>query len=198
MRTAGSVLIALGILGSLSLPGSSAAQPQARQKFVPMNAQVERFLTGPWVKTAAPADRPPTDAEVIAAASRCGESMIDAKAPGKGMDSLFPSDAAAHGDISMFRSDGAFILAERQESPTGGSYPYPKKMNVSAVDVQGRIIVRFVSHGFWTNGEWIDQLGAPALWGDAMLGDLDIGGMAKHMFVLGRDNNQTTYVKCEP
>jgi hypothetical protein len=29
-----------------------------------------------------------------------------------------------------------------------------------------------------------------------MLGDLEIGGNTEHVFVLGKDNTQTTYVKC--
>src|SRR5579871_1956995 len=56
---------------ALFLLGAPAADAQ---QFVQMNRQVEGFLTGLWVKTAAPADRPPNEAEVDAAMTRCEES----------------------------------------------------------------------------------------------------------------------------
>jgi hypothetical protein len=173
---------------------ASAAQPQ---RFVDMNAQVEGFLTGLWVRTAAPADRPPTEAEMNAAVARCTESMIDPRNEDKGARAIFPNDNASRGDVSMFRSEGVFVLVERMQKPNGIRYPEPKRMSVGAVQQQNRITVRFVSRGRWLNGAWSEEIGRPVLWGDAMLGDLDIGGANKHVFVLGKDNNQTTYVKCE-
>ncbi|HXJ01410.1 MAG TPA: hypothetical protein VNH44_09305, partial [Micropepsaceae bacterium] len=152
--------------------------------------------TGLWARTAAPADRPPNVAEVTAGLAHCDESMIDPKSEVQGLRAVFPSEGATHGDISMFRTDDAFVLAERTQTPGGVRYPFLRKMTVGAVQQQNRIIVRFVSRGAWANGSWADQPGAPALWGDAMLGDLDVGGNTEHVFVLGKDNAQVTYVKC--
>jgi hypothetical protein len=174
-----------------------AAAPSSAQsqKFTAMNREVEGFLTGLWAKTSAPADRPPNEAEVTAGLTHCDEPMIDPRSGDKAVRALFPSDNASRGDVSMFRSDGDFVLVERMQGPTG-NYPNPKRMSVSAVQQQNRIIVRFVSRGVWVDGAWSDTPGTPALWGDAMLGDLDIGGNTEHVFVLGKDNTQTTYVKC--
>src|SRR5215831_7105593 len=70
------------IAGTLVLSLLAAQAPAAdTQKFVQMNRQVEAFLTGLWVKTAAPADRPPNETEVDAAMMRCDESMIDPRRP---------------------------------------------------------------------------------------------------------------------
>jgi len=165
------------------------------KEFVEMNRQVEGFLTGLWVKTAAPADRPPNEAEVDAAMTRCDESMIDPRRPEKDLETLFPSEGASHGDISMFRADGVFVLAERMQDGGGMRYPVFKKMTVGAAQ-QARIVVRFVSYAAWQDGSWTEERGTRLLWGDALLGDLDIGGANMHVMVLGRDNAQTTYVKC--
>ena len=189
----------LSIAGAIAVAVLTAGAADAQsQKFTEMNRQVEGFLTGLWAKTSAPADRPPNETEVSAAFAHCDESMIDPKTEDeeKTIRSLFPNEGAAHGDISMFRSEGAFILAERMQTPAGIKYSFPRKMTVGAVQQQNRIVVRFISHGRWVNGAWIDSLGAPALWADAMLGDLDVGGTTEHLFVLGKDNTQTTYVKC--
>ena len=173
-----------------------AAVPAAdAQQFVPMNRQVEAFLTGLWVKTEAPADRPPNDAEVDAAMMRCEQSMIDPQKPEKDLQTLFPSEGASHGDISMFRADGVFVLAERQQDGARLRTPVLKKMTVSAAQLT-RIVVRFISYAGWENGGWTEEAGTRLLWGDALLGDLDIGGANMHVMVLGRDNAQTTYVKC--
>jgi hypothetical protein len=177
---------------ALFLSGAPAADAQ---QFVQMNRQVEAFLTGLWVKTAAPADRPPNDAEVDAAMMRCEESMIDPRRPDKDLQALFPSEGASHGDISMFRADGVFVLAERMQDGSGTRYPVLKKMTVGAVQ-EARIIVRFVSYAGWQDGAWTEERGTRLLWGDAMLGDLDVGGANMHVLVLGRDSNQITYVKC--
>ena len=173
-----------------------AGTPRAEaQKFVQMNRQVEAFLTGLWVKTAAPADRPPNEGEVDAAMKRCEESMIDPRRSDNAVDALFPSEGATHGDISMFRADGIFVLAERTQDGGGLRYPVLKKMNVSAAE-QGRIVVRFVSYAGWQDGAWMEEPRARLLWGDALLGDLDIGGANMHVMVLGRGGAQITYVKC--
>jgi hypothetical protein len=169
--------------------------PANAQQFVQMNRQVEAFLTGLWVKTAAPADRPPNETEVDAAMARCEESMIDPRRPNKELQGLFPSEVASHGDISMFRADGIFVLAERVQDGAGMRYPVLKKMNVGAFQ-QARIVVRFVSYAGWQDGAWTEERGTSLLWGDALLGDLDIGGANMHVMVLGRDNVQTTYMKC--
>jgi hypothetical protein len=184
------------IAGALVLTLAVAKAPPAdAQQFVQMNRDVEAFLTGLWVKTAAPADRPPNEAEVDAAMTRCEESMIDPRRSERELQALFPSEGASHGDISMFRADGVFVLAERMQDGTGMRYPMLKKMNVSAVQ-QARIVVRFISYAGWQNGAWTEESGTRLLWGDALLGDLDVGGANMHVMVLGRDNAQTTYVKC--
>jgi hypothetical protein len=177
---------------ALSLWGAPAAHAQ---QFVQMNRQVEAFLTGLWVKTAAPADRPPNESEVDAAMTRCEDSMIDPRRPNHDLQALFPSEGASHGDISMFRSDGVFVLAERMQDAGGMRYPVLKKMTVGAVQFE-RITVRFVSYAGWQDGAWTEERGTRLLWGDALLGDLDVGGANMHVMVLGRDNMQTTYVKC--
>jgi hypothetical protein len=181
--------LGLAVLGAMP----SAAQPL---KFTAMNREVEGFLTGLWAKTSAPADRPPTEAEVTDGLSHCDAPMIDPKNQDETVRALFPSDDASHGDVSMFRSGGAFVLVERLQRPDGTPYPNLKRMSVSAVQQQNRIVVRFVSRGAWTGGAWSDTPATSAIWGDAMLGDLDIGGNTEHVFVLGKDNTQITYVKC--
>jgi hypothetical protein len=183
------------IAGAVGLAALSPAVDAQAQKFTAMNRAVEGFLTGLWVRTSAPAERPPNEAEVAQGLARCDESMIDRRSEAEGLRSVFPSEGATHGDISMFRSDGVFILAERMQTPAGLSRPSLRRMSVGAVQ-QNRITVRFVSQGQWANGGWIEQPGPPALWGDAMLGDLDIGGNTEHVIVLGKDNTQVTYVKC--
>jgi hypothetical protein len=187
------VLSAAAVFGIAVL---TAVQSAKAQKFTEMNRQVEGFLTGLWAKTAAPADRPPNEAEVTAGLAHCDESMIDPQNEETGTRAIFPSEESSRGDVSMFRLDDAFVLVERMQKPNGTKYPFLRKMTVGAVQQQNRIIVRFVSRGQWTNGAWMDQPGAPTLWGDAMLGDLEIGGNTEHVFVLGKDNTQTTYVKC--
>jgi hypothetical protein len=177
---------------ALLVTGARAADGQ---QFVQMNRQVEAFLTGLWVKTAAPADRPPNEGEIDAAMARCEESMLDPRRPDAELSALFPSEGASHGDISMFRADGVFVLAERMQDGGGVRYPVLKKMAVGAVQ-QARIIVRFVSYAGWQDGGWKEESRTRLLWGDAMLGDLDIGGANMHVIVLGKDNTQTTYVKC--
>src|SRR3954465_15173927 len=93
-----------------------AGSPRAEaQNFVQMSRPVEAFLTGLWVKTAAPADRPPNESEVDSAMTRCEESMLDPRRSNNELESLFPSEGASHGDISMFRADGVFVLAERTQ-----------------------------------------------------------------------------------
>jgi hypothetical protein len=188
------VLSIAAAIGALVLTMGPDAQAQ---KFTAMNREVEGFLTGLWAKTSAPADRPPNEAEVTAGLAHCDESMIDPRADGqaKTLRSAFPSEGASHGDISMFRSEDAFVLVERMQTPAGLRYPFLRKMAVSAVQ-QNRIIVRFVSRSQWANGAWSDQTGVPVLWGDAILGDLDVGGNTEHIFVLAKDNDQVTYVKC--
>jgi len=183
------------IAGAVMLAFCVAGTPAGAQPFVQMNRQVESFLTGLWVKTAAPADRPPSDAEVDAAMTRCEESMIDPRRSDNAVQALFPSEGATHGDISMFRADGIFVLAERAQDNAGLRYPVLKKMNVSAAQ-QARIIVRFISYAGWQDGAWTEERGSRLLWGDALLGDLDIGGANMHVMVLGKDGNQLTYVKC--
>jgi len=185
-----------GIIAVFGIAVVMAAQGAQAQKFTEMNRQVEGFLTGLWAKTAAPADRPPNEAEVIAGLAHCDESMIDPQNDEIGARALFPSEESSRGDVSMFRLDDAFVLVERMQKPNGIKYPFPRKVTVGAVQQQNRIIVRFVSRGQWMNGAWMDPPGPPALWGDAMLGDLEIGGNTEHVFVLGKDNTQTTYVKC--
>ena len=185
-QIAGAMMLALLVTGAQAADGS---------QFVQMNRQVEAFLTGLWVKTAAPADRPPDEGEVDAAMMRCEESMLDPKRPDTELRSLFPSEGASHGDISMFRADGVFVLAERKQDSSGTRYPVLKKMTVNAVQ-QARIVVRFISYAGWQDGGWREEARARLLWGDAMLGDLDIGGANLHVMVLGKDNTQTTYVKC--
>jgi hypothetical protein len=191
-QIAGAIVLALTVLG---------APPADAQQFVQMNRQVEAFLTGLWVRTAAPADRPPNEAEVDAAMSRCEESMIDPRRSDKALEALFPSEGATHGDISMFRADGVFVLAERSEDSGGLHYPVLKKMTVGAAQ-QARIVVRFISYAGWQDGAWMEERGTRLLWGDALLGDLDIGGANLHVMVLGKgnsnsnSNSQTTYVKC--
>ena len=183
-------MAAFGVAALLAAPDARA------QKFTEMNRQVEGFLTGLWAKTAAPADRPPNEAEVTAGLTHCDESMLDPRNEDKSARALFPSENSSHGDVSMFRTDDAFVLVERMQRPDGIKYPLPRKVTVGAVQQQNRITVRFVSRGAWMDGAWRDQPGPPALWGDAMLGDLEIGGNTEHVLVLGKDNTQTTYVKC--
>jgi hypothetical protein len=184
-------------MASLGLLCVLAAQGAHAQTFTAMNRQVEGFLTGLWVKTAAPADRPPNEAEVTAGLTHCDESMLDPRNEDKSARVLFPSENSSRGDVSMFRVDDAFVLVERMQKPDGIKYPFPRKVTVGAVQQQNRIIVRFVSRAQWMDGAWKDQpSGTPALWGDAMLGDLEIGGNTEHVLVLGKDNTQTTYVKC--
>ena len=184
------------IAGAVILASFAAGTPRAEaQQFVQMNRQVEAFLTGLWVKTAAPADRPPNEGEVDAAMTRCEESMIDPRRSDNAVEALFPSEGATHGDISMFRADGIFVLAERTQDGGGLRYPVLKKMNVSAAE-QGRIVVRFVSYAGWQDGAWMEERGTRLLWGDALLGDLDIGGANMHVMVLGKGGAQITYVKC--
>ena len=186
----------LGMIGAIVVAGLTATAPAAHsQKFTEMNRQVEGFLTGLWAKTTAPADRPPNEAEVTAGLAHCDESMIDPKNEDKAVRALFPSDNASRGDVSMFRSDDAFVLVERMQRPDGTRYPFLRKMNVRAVE-QNRIIVRFVSRAQWTDGAWADQPGTPRIWGDAFLGDLDVGRTTEHIMLLAKDNIQTTYVKC--
>jgi hypothetical protein len=187
-----SIVAALGLI--VSIAGPAAAQSQ---KFTAMNREVEGFLTGLWAKTSAPADRPPNEAEVTAGLAHCDEPMIDPRSDDKAARALFPSDNASRGDVSMFRSDGDFVLVERMQRPNGTNYPNPKRMSVSAVQQQNRITVRFVSRAQWVNGTWIDQPGPLAPWGDALVGDIDVGGNTEHFFVLARGNDsQTTYIKC--
>ena len=188
----------IGMAGTIGVAILLAGAPAAHaQKFTDMNREVEGFLTGLWARTSAPADRPPNEAEVAEGIGRCDQPMIDPKMEAAAsLRSIFPSDGASRGDISMFRTDGGFVLVERMQMPSGTSYPFPRKMTVSAVQQQNRIIVRFVSRGVWADGTWNDSPGPPALWGDAMLGDLDVGGNTEHVFVLGKDNSQITYVKC--
>jgi hypothetical protein len=187
----------LSIAGAFLLTTLGAAPSAAQSlKFTEMNREVEGFLTGLWAKTTAPADRPPTEAEVTDGLSHCDQSMIDPKNEDMSVRALFPSGDASRGDLSMFRSDDVFVLAEKLQKPDGTHYPYLRRMGVSAVQQQNRIVVRFVSRGIWTAGGWSDTPEKPALWGDAMLGDLDVGGNTEHVFVLGKDNTQTTYVKC--
>ena len=184
-----------GIAGALlALLVSAAASPVQAQQFVQMNRQVEGFLTGLWVKTDAPLDRPPNGSEVDAATIRCDESMIDPQRPDKMLEALFPAEGASNGDISMFRADGVFVLAERKQDGSG-RYPVLTTMNVTAAQ-QARIVVRFVSYAGWQGDAWRDEPRSRFLWGDALLGDLDIGGATMHVMVLGKDNTQTTYVKC--
>jgi len=185
-QIAGAIALALLVTGARAAEG---------QQFVQMNRQVEAFLTGLWVKTAAPAERPPTDGEVDAAMTRCEESMIDPRRSDEELRALFPSETASHGDISMFRADGVFVLAERTQDSGGMRYPIFKKMTVGAAQRE-RIVVRFVSYAGWQDGGWMEERGTRLLWGDALLGDLDIGGANMHIMVLGRENAQTTYVKC--
>ena len=180
------------IAGAVMLASCVAGTPRAEaQQFVQMNRQVEAFLTGLWVKTAAPAERPPDEGEVDAAMTRCEESMIDPRRGDNALEALFPSEGATHADISMFRADGVFVLAERN----GQQAPVLKKMNVSAAQRE-RIIVRFVSYAGWQDGAWTEERGTRLLWGDALLGDLDIGGANMHVMVLGKGGAQITYVKC--
>jgi hypothetical protein len=184
------------IAGTMVLTLFAAGAPAAdAQQFVQMNRQVEAFLTGLWVETAAPADRPPNESEVDAAMTRCEESMLDPRRSDKELASLFPSEVASHGDISMFRADGVFVLAQRTQDGAGLRYPVLKKMTVGAFQRE-RIVVRFVSYAGWQNGAWTEEPGTRLLWGDALLGDLDVGGDNMHVMVLGRNNVQTTYVKC--
>ncbi len=185
LHIAGATVLVFGLAGA---PASDA------QQFVQMNRQVEGFITGLWVKTAAPLDRPPNGTEVDAAMIRCDESMIDPQRPDKMLEALFPAEGASHGDISMFRADGVFVLAERKQDDRG-RFPALKKMNVTAAQ-QARIVVRFVSYASWQDNAWRDEPRSRFLWGDALLGDLDIGGATMHVMVLGKDNTQTTYVKC--
>jgi hypothetical protein len=184
------------LAGVIAVAAFSAALAAQEQTFKAMNREVEGFLIGLWVRTTAPADRPPNEAEVAAGLIRCDESMIDPRAEDKDVRSVFPSEGATHGDISMFRSPDAFVLAERTQTAAGLKYPQLRKMTVGAAQQQNRIVVRFVSRGQWANGNWEDRSNSPALWGDAMLGDLDVGGITEHVLVLGKDNAQVTYVKC--
>lgn len=186
----------LGRVGALvAAVFTATAAPAQSPKFTDMNRQVEGFLTGLWAKTTSPADRPPNEAEVTAGLAHCDESMIDPKSEEKGVRAVFPSNNASRGDVSMFRSDDAFVLVERMQRPDGTQYPFLRKMNVRAVE-QNRIIVRFVSRAMWSDGAWADQPGTPRIWGDAFLGDLDVGGATEHIMLLARDNAQVTYVKC--
>ncbi|HXJ01872.1 MAG TPA: hypothetical protein VNH44_11650, partial [Micropepsaceae bacterium] len=137
-------LLIAGVIGIAALSIGAGAQAQ---KFTAMNREVEGFLTGLWARTAAPADRPPNEAEVTAGLAHCDESMIDPKSEAQGLRAVFPSEGATHGDISMFRTDDAFVLAERMQAPGGVRYPFLRKMTVGAVQQQNRIIVRFVSRG---------------------------------------------------
>lgn len=188
----------LSIAAALGLTVLTAAPSSAQsQKFTAMNREVEGFLTGLWVKTSAPVERPPNEAEVTTGLTHCDESMIDPRSEDKAARALFPSDDASRGDVSMFRSDGDFVFVERLQRPNGTHYPSPRRMGVTAVQQQNRITVRFVSRAQWVNGTWVDQLGPLDPWGDALLGDIDVGGNTEHFFVLARGNApQTTYIKC--
>ena len=167
------------------------------QKFTEMNRQVEGFLTGLWAKTTAPADRPPTEGEVIAGLAHCDQSMIDPKNAQNAPRAIFPSEDSTRGDVSMFRSDGAFVVVERMRMANGTEYPFLRKMTVGAVQQQTRITVRFVSRAQWMDGSSNQFPGPPSLWGDALLGDIDVGGNTEHFLVLARANaEQTTYIKC--
>jgi hypothetical protein len=184
------------LAGTIAIAGLTTAFGAQAQTFRAMNREVEGFLTGLWVRTTAPSDRPPNTDEVTAGLTRCDESMIDPKADEQGMRSVFPNEGATHGDISMFRSADAFVLAERTQTAAGLKSSTLRKMTVGATQQQNRIVVRFVSSGQWADGGWQDRASAPAVWGDALLGDLDVGGNTEHVLVLGKDNMQLTYVKC--
>jgi len=188
----------LNLAGPIAVGLFLAAAPDAMaQKFTQMKRQVEGFLTGLWAKTAAPADRPPNEGEVIAGLAHCDEPMIDPKNAQNAPRALFPSEDSSRGDVSMFRSDGAFVVVERMLTPGGIPYPQFRKMTVGAVQQQTRITVRFVSRSQWVDGSWMDSQGAPSLWGDALLGDIDVGGNTEHFLVLAKANAvQTTYIKC--
>lgn len=188
----------LNLAGIIAVGVFVAAAPDAMaQKFTEMNRQVEGFLTGLWAKTTAPADRPPNEGEVIAGLAHCDQPMIDPKNVQDTQRAIFPNEDSSRGDVSMFRSDGAFVVVERTRMANGTEYPFPRKMIVGAVQQQTRITVRFVSRAQWVDGNWMDQPGPPSLWGDALLGDIDVGGNTEHFLVLAKGNAaQTTYIKC--